>query len=532
MVKPQSYRTILFGCIFALALVHFGVMDAFQSKDANWDLLNYHFYAPSSIISGSIFTDLHPAGVQSYIFPLQDLIWFPVLAYFPATVATLFVVLVNVLVFIPLSLVIGNLSLNRTFSKLDIFFMIGSLSFGAMFITEISTTMGDILPSIPMLFSLNLLLKSYWDQDNQRSLNRKLILAGLLAGLGLALKATSVIFLPVLAVVLVGHVFAKRFYSVLWFVFSLAGLVSVLYSGWGAILFAKFGNPFFPFGNSIFRSPYFPETNFADERFKKSSFWDLISLPVAQASGVSGTAEIAFYDSRWAVLSLLTVVFFVVYLRFVFLHGFSESKKLMSRHLLAFVAIGFWCSYLLWAWFSGIQRYVLILELLAGGLILVLAIELFRLVDRNRISTVAATLGVFLLVTTRGIDFGSAEISSHPVVSGLKVPALIEFDNIVLAEQPLAVLSAFNRNKPDGSAIHWLGAPFNENDQRKFDEIVAVGGTALVFFAASDTDRAKVAGSMNLSIIGDCVVTDSGISSSILGPGSVLIEYCPAESSG
>jgi len=68
----------------------------FLSTAANWDLLNYHAYVPASLLSGSWFTDFHPAATQEYLAPYQDLLWWPIISGLPGPIGAAVIVAVQV----------------------------------------------------------------------------------------------------------------------------------------------------------------------------------------------------------------------------------------------------------------------------------------------------------------------------------------------------------------------------------------------------------------------------------------------------
>ncbi len=78
----------------------------FLGQDANWDLLNYHAYVPSALLNGTWFSDIHPASIQTYLTPYQDLLCWPLVSGVPAPIATAVLVAVQVSIFIPLGLIL------------------------------------------------------------------------------------------------------------------------------------------------------------------------------------------------------------------------------------------------------------------------------------------------------------------------------------------------------------------------------------------------------------------------------------------
>lgn len=65
----------------------FGLVSLLYGQDHNWDLLNYHFYAPYALLHGKIDYDLAPGQWQSYFNPTLDLLYFGLQACLAAPVA-------------------------------------------------------------------------------------------------------------------------------------------------------------------------------------------------------------------------------------------------------------------------------------------------------------------------------------------------------------------------------------------------------------------------------------------------------------
>ena len=52
-------------------------------------------------MSGTWFSDIHPANIQSFLAPYQDLMWWPLISGAPAPVATAVIVAIEISIFIP-----------------------------------------------------------------------------------------------------------------------------------------------------------------------------------------------------------------------------------------------------------------------------------------------------------------------------------------------------------------------------------------------------------------------------------------------
>ena len=89
--------------------------------------------------------------------------------------------------------------------------------------------------------------------------------------------------------------------------FAAGGAIGVLATGgaWAWMLWEQFGNPLFPFYNTIFRSPEAPIAAIADLRFMPRNIWDAALYPFYWLVGMHPSSEWPFRDPRFAILFVL-----------------------------------------------------------------------------------------------------------------------------------------------------------------------------------------------------------------------------------
>lgn len=132
-----------------------------------------------------------------------------------------------------------------------------------------------------------------------------LAVAGILLGCGLATKAVTFTFLPVLLLPLI------------WYIKTKPEKINALLPGLG--LFAAIGgipyitawfltgNPIFPFFNQIFHSPLWPNSNFEDLRWGKGLSWDFIySVTFQTGKYMEATAGAAGF--QWLLVFLPSLI--------------------------------------------------------------------------------------------------------------------------------------------------------------------------------------------------------------------------------
>jgi hypothetical protein len=495
----------------------------FLSQDANWDLLNYHAYVPASLLDGSWFSAFHPAGIQSYLTPYQDLLQWPLMSGLPAPIATAVLVAVQVSIFVPLGLILQTTVPGLSRSRALAVGLIGVS--GAMTMTELGGTMGDIPPAVLVAWALFLLLSVLAGQAPRAE--RRAALAGVLVGAAVALKLTVAYLAPGLLVIAVLLVLAGNRRSGLVFVLVAPAVAMILYAPWAFVLQGNVGSPVFPLFNAIFQAPRFPATNFQDARFPVTSLVDLANLPIRQGLGTAVTAELQFTDVRWVVAMLAVGLGVGV----AALRALGTGARLRRPDRLpALALLGFWLvSYAVWALVFGVQRYVVLLEVLALPVIAIgVSLALPRLPTSPASLLMLILLAAILGGTTKIVDFGRRPMGWAPLVPTETIEPLSRYDAVVIAAPPLAYLRAVTRNAPGASGQTWLGVPFNDADRVVAEEALRGKSIGILFYS---TDRASVEGSastLGLRVTDECLSFESPVPGGIV-PSS--LEVCTASPS-
>ena len=170
---------LLIGALLSLA----------DGTDANWDLQNYHLYAPFAVLHGRLGLDYFAGGFQAYLNPLQDMPYLlartALFAHAPRLLALCAGLPFGCLAFIVFRL--ARVLIEDGWGA--IFAALIGLT-GATTLSEIGTTFDDILTGCVVLPAL-LAIVGRW--------RHAAAIAGGLCGLAIALKLTAVIFVVPLA---------------------------------------------------------------------------------------------------------------------------------------------------------------------------------------------------------------------------------------------------------------------------------------------------------------------------------------------
>jgi hypothetical protein len=392
--------------LLAMAVLALGGLSLFLGQDLNFDLLNYHYYDGYAFLHDRIDRDIVPAGQQSFLVPLIHVFHYLGIAHLPPR---LFGFLLGALhgLNLPLVFALGLTVLRRDDSRTRSLLallaaVVGSL--GPAAISLLGTTFGDNLVSIPALAAIILVLR---DDETHPHLapSTAALAAGALAGCATGLKLTMAA--PHVALVVAAAVaWARRPRPqrrlALLITGSATGFLAT--SGfWYWRLAQRFGNPVFPFANSLFHSPYHSPEGFRDARWMAHTPYDLVRPLIDTALGrPQRFTEIGMRDLRFMLVLLAALLGLVVWIRsLVRRHPLPPARRLETREV-AFAA--YWLTaYLVWAVTYYYYRYIALLEFTAPLLLFVL---LRPLVPATKRLHAAAALALAIVLTTHTDSWG------------------------------------------------------------------------------------------------------------------------------
>jgi len=307
-------------------------------KDLNWDLLNYHYYAPFQLLEGRLQQDYFAASAQSYLNPLGYVPFYLMVAsgWHSVLVSILLAVAHSaslVLLYAIAWRLFGPLAQRERAVMAWLATALGAAT--AVFWATVGTSFLDPLLVPPMLAGLLLLLSG-----------RHPLLAGALFGAAAALKYSNAIF--ALAALPLAFLSGRRAAAL--YVAGGAAAVAALAGPWMALMAREFGDPLFP-GVSAGGGRFAPQ--------------DLLSALV--------------FPFRMAALDRsLYAETFAPDIRFAGLVAFAAAAAVLRKNLERqdWRVLGFFAAaYVLWLATSANARYGMVVLLLAGAC-------LARLVER------------------------------------------------------------------------------------------------------------------------------------------------------
>jgi hypothetical protein len=170
-------------------------------------------------------------------------------------------------------------------------------------------------------------------------------------------------------------------------------------------LYSEMGSPVFPLLNGVFKSPYWPPNSGWDQRWGPFGSWEVLIWPVKMLFYPERLSELLVYSGRMSLGFVACIVAWIVAWR---------DAQLRRLSFLALAGL------LLWSVGTGYIRYALVLELLAGIVLITLAVEAIK---QSRLMAIAAlifcSLGVQTLFACKFT--GKTEWSGRPTF--FKYPA-------------------------------------------------------------------------------------------------------------
>ncbi len=251
----------------------------FAGKDLNWDLLNYHYYAPFALLTGRLEQDFFAASAQGYLNPLGYVpFYLMVSSGWHSVVASIVLAAAHSLSVALLYLIAWRLFVHLPSRDRTVFSVLAAALGAAtpVFWATVGSSFLDPLLVPAMLAALLVLLgPPGWPL-------RRAAFAGALFGVAAALKYSNAIYglaaLP-LALSLPGVTGAARLRAGAAYAAGGIAAVAVLAGPWLLLMFREFGNPVFPMLNGWFQSPHAAAINEVSVRFTPRDLGAALALP-------------------------------------------------------------------------------------------------------------------------------------------------------------------------------------------------------------------------------------------------------------
>jgi hypothetical protein len=349
-------------------------------KDMASDLLNYHLYAGFSALNDRFEQDYFAAGPNSYLNPYAYVPFYVLvkLGVPGLAVGTVLAMLHSVVLWLTYEIACR---VSPSEDRRERFFFglcVIILAFmNPILLQQIGQSFSDVTTSALVLGGWLLLVEAVL-----RPRAKLVIFAGILLGIATALKLTNGLY-AVAAFFLVAFSplrFVGRIRNLFYFGATLGVSFALAAASWSLQLARMFGNPMFPFFNTVFKSPEITTSSAKPSRFVVDSLTDALMRPFAMTGTDNMIAEeLAAPDLRYA---LLLVVFLITVFAWIWrtstrnsIAPVTPAARSATRALTA-LGCGFAFAWIVWLTNSGNSRYFLSMECIAAVLAVAL---LFRL---------------------------------------------------------------------------------------------------------------------------------------------------------
>jgi hypothetical protein len=379
--------------VFAVPAAACAVWTILAGKDVNWDLLNYHYYAPFELVAGRLGQDFFAASAQSYLNPVGYLpFYLMVSSGWHSVLASVVLAVAHSSSLALLYLLAWRLFAHLPERERIEFSCLAAATGGAtaVFWVTVGTSFLDPLLVPLVLGGLLMLL------DGNAGAPRRAVLAGLLFGAAAALKYSNAIFAVAAFPLALAFPGRSRLRTCLGYVAGGAVAFGALAGPWLVLMARDFGNPVFPLMNGWFQSPYaLPFNIVMGERFALGDWGATLSFPFRMAAlGSSLYSETLAPDIRFAVLAVSALALAAAA---AVRAGPSRVLQGVDWRCFAFFGIGT----ALWLATSPNARYGMVLLLLAG-------VCLVRIVER----LLPAGAARVALVVVLGVQAGTSVLAS------------------------------------------------------------------------------------------------------------------------
>lgn len=392
----QNLGLLLFFCATAMLI---SVVNKF---DFRWDFTNYHYYNPFAFFNDRLNFDIVPASVNTFFNPLIDVPLYLLVKYFNGNLDLIFAVQgiwFGLLLFVFYKIVLLFFNKSKISDLLKVLLVVCVAATSQIVWFQIGSSTNEIQMALCAMLSLYILFDVIKNQEKQRLY--KFFISGLVLGCALGLKPT-IVYVCVssgVTLILCYKFLDKPIKSIM--LFAVGGLLGyLLINGWWMYkMWDLYQNPFFPFLNGFFKSPYFDDFNYSDKRFIPRGLDKLIFPYTWNGQG----AENYFFDLR-GVIFYTIALFFVGYMSL----RPSRWKDFVKNRLWCFYAVFLFLSYVIWMSIFSVLRYFIVVEMLSA-IFLIKILFLYKSENNIKFSLyytiVFIVLGVLLLIPRDSYDW-------------------------------------------------------------------------------------------------------------------------------
>lgn len=378
-----------------------GLIGIFIGFTVNVDLLNYHYYAPFAVLHNRIGFDFFPCTIQSYFNPYLDFPFYFLVKYLNSH-PNLILFLNNIyygvyafLIYKLTDLIFKPKGIEKLFYIT--FALVMSMS-APLLLAQVNANSNDMHISMFALLGLYIICRYIFNEDSKKR-NLFLISAGLIFGLISGLKYSGAVFFLglLLSLLFLTKRIAKplKSYSLILTAFFIGFLISD--ASWLYSIYVHFKNPFYPYFNNIFKSPYADLTPVLDKDYmhlRPKNLYQFIFYPFLwlNRNFMNGT-ERFYYDLRYPLAYISIPIILILYKR---------AKELIDTNYAVFLSLFYLFTYFISLLIFAQYRYVLLLNSLSGILFIIAIYAIFPKMKNIRYISLLL-LSIVIFSTTKYI---------------------------------------------------------------------------------------------------------------------------------
>ena len=428
-------------------------LSIYQGQDIDYDLFNYHYVNGYLFIHGLLIKD-SLGTLQSYLDPILNSLYYILIRNISPMLENVAIASIQATAIIGLLFTaMEALSEIKLIPSVTISMMLCTCAIiGPDFFSEIGTAMSDTLLSALIIFSLFLLIRTFRKNSSNMS-PLSIVLSGILIGIASGLKFTNMVFcigvISSYLVILIFHIETsnrEKLYSFLLLSVSCFTAFTFTYFPVGLILYRAYGNPIFPYYNSIFRSSYMLPISWHDTRWFPHTLISYLTSPFKFCTKhnriSSSLMEIPFRTLFFAISEAL-LPFYII--KRILTH--KQHGKYTAT--VDFIVLFFVISFIVWEIFFSYYRYISALEIISPLVVFIMVSSIFELKRLRYYFALVALLFIIAAYSIPDANWGRIPFANSNYF-GVSTSELDKYHN------SLIIIGYGNPNLPIGYVLSYF----------------------------------------------------------------------------
>lgn len=340
------FLALLVFCILRIAI-----------PDTAFDTINYHIYQQERPFANNVTYNFFPCKwINSFSIPIADRMFYPFRLALGYRLGVIFNTIILILTYYQCKRLLRSLAPKLQPQTIVVF---SGLALMTEQIFTLQSTYYVDLFAIPLFIEILLSI-----QPGKCSYHEPLKLC-VCAGIIISMKLSNAFFIILFAIVFLKNNYKKIDWKDIIFGALFLCLPLVPYA---LNAYMQTGNPFFPYYNAVFQSPYLDTTNWVATGFGPQTLLERLTWPVVVLFRPERAYDIPLYWGRLTI-SYLAAIAYCVYNIVIKIccHGARMNSPLLKSTILYIACCIIWSNFVL-----GMIRYALFLEVWGGILVLLL----------------------------------------------------------------------------------------------------------------------------------------------------------------